>query len=1548
MEMNNSIPLSSPYDKLKGFCDDTIWDLQLTWYNSWPQFTECFQHTVLVWVPCGWLWLSAPIYMWYLASLPTHHTGKNFTKLFTIKLSCLCLLILISVLNIPHIIERKGVGENLLKADVFEPVVVSTTLVLALIFLTLEKRKGFVTSGVLFIFWLLLIISNIVNFYSLIKLEVYLKDEYLFAMFYLQFLFYLVEFLLHCFVEDIEVPYKTTKKPSPELSASIPSRLSFFWLDRLMRQGYKSPLTEDALPDLHPRDKCKTVVPRFFKYWKPAVTLTKLKAKKISKSSHVDLLATEETPLTLEASTTSYTDCVTRSKKKFNGPSLVFILIKTFWRDYLLSLVWKFFDDFLLLTSPLILGQLIEYVQQQTSEKWHGYVLAVALFCSSCLHSLFFHQLFHRSTSLGLRVRAAIISGVFRKALTMDSMARKDSTTGEVVNLMSVDASRFESVMSYLWTVWSSPLQIIVSLYLLYDMIGVSIFAGVAFLIAIITANFLVSSKLGSLQTELMTFKDERMKVMNELLSGIKIVKLFAWELSFEHRILEIRNKELLKLRQSALIGSVLSLSWSVAPFVVSLLSFMTYVFISEDHYLDPKTAFVAIALFDILRFAINMAPMIVTDLIKTSISARRIESFLYHDDLDPNNVCYKDASDHAISIKNGVFRWTPDLPSTLKNINITIDDGNLVAVVGTVGSGKSSLISAILGEMEKMEGMITIKGSLAYVSQQAWIQNDTLRNNILFGKPLNEDLYNRCLDGCALRHDLDILPAGDLTEIGERGINLSGGQKQRVALARAIYAQADIYLLDDPLSAVDSHVGKHIFDHVISANGLLGGKVRVLVTHGIQYLPFTDHIIVLTNGEISEAGQYNNLLSHKGPFAKLITTYLVKLLSEDKSELFSKSAEETKLLTNLFLSESEDDDYNSSAAPELLRQLSATVVTENKESLVEEKLDPQQISHQNLEANLIEEEIVATGTVKLSVFKQYGKSLGLGYMLIILVLYSVFTAAYMGASVFLSIWTDDGQLANLTAWPRNSTERMDQNSFYIGIYGALGIVQTVLLLAFTLVLNLRSIHASRKLHSSMLDQVLRAPMSFFDTTPVGRIINRFSKDLDDVDEEIPLTLHMWLECVFHVLATIIIVSYSTPLFMAFILPVGVLYFFIQRYYIVTSRQLKRLGAKTTSPIFNHFSETLAGASVIRAFGAEKRFVMECDSKVDLNQICKFFNYTCNRWLGNRTELVGNLIVLTATLIAVSSTDSISAGIMGLSISYALQITESLNWMVRLTSDMETQVVSLERIVEYTEIETEAAWDNFMYRSPMGWPQDGHVKIEDLSVCYRDGLELVLKSISFEVNPGEKVGIVGRTGAGKSSLVLALFRLVEPVGGRILIDDVDISKLGLHDLRSKVTIIPQDPVIFAGTLRNNLDPFNEYLDEALWTSLEHAHLKSFVESLPDLLYHQCGEGGENLSVGQKQLLCLSRALLRKTKILILDEATAAVDMETDELIQRTIREEFSNCTILTIAHRLNTVMDYDRILVLERGELVEYDKPGQLLQNSGSLFYSMVQAAELL
>ncbi|XP_005090015.1 multidrug resistance-associated protein 1 [Aplysia californica] len=1554
--------MSVSEDCLQGFCDDPFWDVNLTWYQTWPQMTSCFQDTVLVWVPCGFLWLAAPFYTAHLAGVPSAGRGASFTPLFVAKLAGLVLLLMMSVVDVVSAInENDRQGISLLKANVFAAALLSVTLLLALLFVIAERRKRFVTSGVMFIFWLLLTICNIVPFYSYIEEQIYDSDVFEFSIFYIQFAFIVTQLLLHCWAEKPVLTYASPKKPSPELGASFPSRLTFWWLNKLMLQGYKTPITESVMCDLHPRDKCESVVPRFLQRWIYAVRLKKVKTAVRSQmqvnsfySGNVNAEpVSERTPLIRgqpNGSLSSENQKSTKVKRKKSGPSLVGVLFKTFWMEYFLSQIWKLFYDVLVLCNPLLLGELVTFVQDPKEQAWKGYILALGLFFSTCLQTLLFHQVFHLSTSLGLRIRASVISSVFRKALTMDNAARKESTIGEVVNLMSVDAEHLENIMSYLWAIWSSPLQILVSLYLLYDTVGLSMFAGAAFLIFLIPANGVITAKLGTLQTQLMACKDERMKVMNELLSGIKIVKLFAWEKSFKRRVLEVRDAELSKLRTGALLTAILTFSWTAAPFVVSLLTFLCYVFTSNDHYLDPKKAFVAISLFDILRYAINFAPMIVSDLIKAVISARRIGHFLYHDDLDKNSVSHFENAEHAITITNGSFSWNEETGETLKNINVKIPDGELVAVVGTVGSGKSSLLAAMLGDLDKTEGSVNVRGTLAYVPQQAWIQNDTVRNNILFGRPMDKALYDRCVEACALTPDLDILPAGDLTEIGERGINLSGGQKQRVSLARAVYSQADVYLLDDPLSAVDSHVGRHIFDHVMGPSGMLHSRVRVLVTHGIQYLPYTDHVIVVTGGRVSEAGHYEKLLTHNGPFAQVIRMFLAQ--GDGNENANSDEIEVLKREVLRRLSETEDDDDGEvivKDARDILRQLSVTShSSEKKENKKEETPNHVMLRQQSHQATLIEEETVGTGTVKMGVFREYARSVGYFSVFIIVLLYACYSGSDLGSLIFLSSWTDDLDLANFTLMPSNSSERSDRNNFYIGIYGLFGVLQTIFIMAFAVTQSLRAVHASRVLHSSMLSRVLRAPMAFFDTTPVGRIMNRFSKDMDDVDEEIPMTFVMWVDCIFMVLSTIVVISYSTPLFLAFMLPVALLYFFVQRFYIATSRQLKRLESKTRSPIFNHFSETLTGASVIRAFGAENRFVLESESKVDSNQIFSFSNFCVNRWLGIRLEFVGNIILLLAATIAVATKDSITGGVMGLSITYALSITENLNWLVRMTGDLETQIVSVERIKEYTELTTEAAWECFSHRSPLGWPQEGHIKFENLSLRYRDGLDLVLKAVSFDVQPGEKVGIVGRTGAGKSSLTLALFRLVEPAGGRILIDGIDIGTLGLHDLRAKVTILPQDPVIFAGSLRMNLDPFEEYGEHALWTALEHAHLKDFVEGLPNKLEHECGEGGENLSVGQRQLLCLARALLLKTKILILDEATAAVDMETDEVIQTTIREEFSHCSILTIAHRLNTVMDYDKILVLDKGEVMEFDNPQILLQRPDSLFYSMAESAGLV
>uniref|UniRef100_A0A182U6V9 ABC-type glutathione-S-conjugate transporter n=1 Tax=Anopheles melas TaxID=34690 RepID=A0A182U6V9_9DIPT len=489
---------------------------------------------------------------------------------------------------------------------------------------------------------------------------------------------------------------------------------------------------------------------------------------------------------------------------------------------------------------------------------------------------------------------------------------------------------------------------------------------------------------------------------------------------------------------------------------------------------------------------------------------------------------------------------------------------------------------------------------------------------------------------------------------------------------------------------------------------------------------------------------------------------------------------------------------------------------------------------------------------------------------------------------------------------------------------------------------------AAKHLHATLLQAVLRLPIAFFDITPTGRILGRFSKDVDILDNTLRITVSELNYCFFEVVATLVVISISTPIFAAVIVPIGILYYAVQRFYVATSRQLKRLESVSRSPIYSHFGETIQGVQTIRAYSVQDRFILESDEKVDGNQLCYCPSIIANRWLAVRLEMVGNLIILFAALFAVLGRETMNAGLVGLSVSYALQITQTLNWLVRMTSDVETNIVAVERIKEYGETKQEAAWELPNSTLPRDWPEQGMVEFRDFQVRYREGLELVLRGISFTVNGGEKVGIVGRTGAGKSSLTLALFRIIESAGGSIVIDGQDISQLGLHALRSRLTIIPQDPVLFSGTLRINLDPFNAHSDDDIWKALEHAHLKTFVKGLTAGINHEVTEGGENLSVGQRQLICLARALLRKTKVLILDEATAAVDLETDDLIQRTIRTEFKDCTVLTIAHRLNTIMDSDKVIVLDKGQIVEFAPPAELLQSKNSAFYSMAKDAGLV
>uniref|UniRef100_A0A8C3AEQ9 ATP-binding cassette, sub-family C (CFTR/MRP), member 3 n=1 Tax=Cyclopterus lumpus TaxID=8103 RepID=A0A8C3AEQ9_CYCLU len=1158
---------------------------------------------------------------------------------------------------------------------------------------------------------------------------------------------------------------------------------------------------------------------------------------------------------------------------------------------------------------------LISFTKQKGAPDWWGYSLAFLMFFTAVLQTLILHRHFQYCFVTGMNIRTAVIGAIYRKALVITNAAKRSSTVGEVVNLMSVDAQRFMDLTTFLNLLWSAPLQIMLALYFLWQNLGPSVLAGLAVMIMLIPFNAVIAMKTRAYQVEQMQYKDSRIKLMNEILNGIKVLKLYAWENSFKEKVLAIRQKELNVLRKTAYLGALSTMAWTSAPFLVALTTFAVYVTVDENNILDAERAFVSLSLFNILRFPLNMLPQVISSLVQASVSLKRIQRFLSHDELDPSSVDRNNTATGEIRHISFFFFFL----------------GSLLAVVGHVGCGKSSLISALLGEVEKLEGEVSTRGSVAYVPQQAWIQNATLRDNILFGKPYNEPKYCCVLEACALTPDLEVLPGGDMTEIGEKGINLSGGQRQRVSLARALYSDTDIYLLDDPLSAVDAHVAKHIFDNLIGPEGVLKGKTRILVTHGISFLPQVDNIMVMVEGRVSEMGSYQELLKQNGAFAEFLRNYALEDIVEEE-EATGRASLSFSLLYHLTFSLKAKKLHNIrlTCFPQRSRSVRRHGCSQRIHSDQQEKKAPHEMQ------KLIQAETAETGRVKTKVFLEYAKAVGLLLSVFICFLYGCQSAAAIGGNIWLSQWTNDA-LTNQT---------QENVHMRVGVYASLGLAQGILVLICSFTLAMGNIGAARKLHFNLLTNKFHTPQSFFDTTPLGRIINRFSKDIYIIDEALPSTVLMFLATFFASLSNMIVIVSSTPIFAVVIAPLAFVYIFVQRFYVATSRQLKRLESVSRSPIYSHFSETVTGSSVIRAYGRHSAFVVMSDMKVDENQKSYYPGIVSNRWLGVRIEFIGNCIVLFAALFAVTGKDNLNPGLVGLSVSYALQVTMSLNWMVRMTSDLESNIVAVERVKEYSETKTEAPWEVEDKKPPPEWPTEGNVEFHDYSVRYREGLDLVLKNLTLSVKGGEKIGIVGRTGAGKSSMTLCLFRLLEAAAGEITIDGVKISELGLHDLRSRLTIIPQEPVLFSGSLKMNLDPFEKYSDEEVWRALQQSHLHKFVSNQPAKLDLECSEGGENLSVGQRQLVCLARALLRKTRILILDEATAAVDLETDDLIQSTIRTQFEDCTVFTIAHRLNTIMDYTRVLVLDKGQIAEFDTPTNLLSQRG-VFYGMAKDAGL-
>ncbi|CAI5450082.1 unnamed protein product [Caenorhabditis angaria] len=1473
-----------------------------------PNISVCFQHTLLVWIPTIFFLLTLPFFI-----AQCKLTGERFAKLpfsFAIcfKLLCCALLSLNSIFVWFFVIFSSN---SFAAAYFIYPFCWALVFTCTFLLHLVRLRCGVVTSGVQHLTAILFLLSGAPEFYQWCRnLGAATSSEPLGIAYLIYYSILLIYTFALCFADKRnpkEVEKLGAKNPSPELQSSFLNRLTLWWFNSVPFAGYKKDLELEDVFELSERSKTAHLFEMWKGFWEPK------RLKYIEENSIWNKDLDEKGP---------------------PYPSVIATLFQMFKWEFMLASVLKFTSDTLQFASPFLLQQLLNFVASDHAVFWKGMSLSILMFSTSELRSLILNGYFYIMFRMGTKIQTALTAAVYNKTLILSNSARRSKTVGEIVNLMAIDVERFQMITPQIQQFWSCPYQIAFALIYLFFTLGYSALPGVVIMLIFVPMNIFSSIIVRKWQIEQMRLKDERTKMVNEILNGIKVVKLYAWEIPMEKHVEKIRNQELVLIKKTSMVRNMLDSFNTASPFLVALFSFGTFVLSNPSHELTPQIAFVSLALFNQLRSPMTMIALLIGQAVQAVVSNDRLKEFLVIEELDENAVqksSHADRSQNAVHVENLFATWdeTDETHATLEEVNLCAPRAGLISVVGKVGAGKSSLLNALLGEMTKLRGRIGVSGRVGYVPQQPWIQNMTLRDNITFGRPFDKKKYENVLLACALKSDISILPAGDLTEIGEKGINLSGGQKARVSLARAVYQDLDIYLLDDPLSAVDSHVGRHIFDKVIGPNGLLRSKTRILVTHGLTFTKFSDEILVLSEGCIEESGKYEELLEKRGTFWRFLEEYKSGS-GEDEEEDLVRGIEEDLGKIELELKES----------PKFTTQIS--------------KLSEKSPESPETNNKIIEKERIAQGKVEIATYQLYIKAGTYTLSIAFLVLFILNMTCNILRSFWLSAWSDENEPTGLTPdgpgskMSPNTAQQEAQkmsNGLRLGVYAALGFSEVFCFFLALYALVFVGQKASRNLHAPLIHNLLRSPMSFYDTTPLGRILNRCAKDIETIDMMMPLNFRYLIMCALQVFFTLLVIIISTPLFAIVIVPLGIVYLFFLRFYVPTARQLRRLESVHRSPIYSHFSETIQGAASIRAYNKVTQFCDQSGDKVDTFIRCRYTSLVANRWLAVRLEFVGNCIIFFAALFAVLSKEFgwiTQAGIIGVSISYALNITEVLNFAVRQVSEIEANIVSVERVDEYTNTPNEAPWKIEGKTVQTGWPTNGIVKFDKYSTRYREGLDLVLHGISADVMAGEKIGIVGRTGAGKSSFALALFRMIEAAEGRIIIDGIDVSEIGLHDLRSNITIIPQDPVLFSGSLRFNLDPFSTYSDDELWTALELAHLKSFAMTLTNGLEYAISEAGENLSVGQRQLVALARALLRHTKVLVLDEATAAVDVATDSLIQETIRTEFRNCTVFTIAHRLNTIMDYDRIMVLDKGSIIEFDSPDTLMADKNSVFAKMV------
>uniref|UniRef100_A0A7N2MIM3 ABC-type xenobiotic transporter n=1 Tax=Quercus lobata TaxID=97700 RepID=A0A7N2MIM3_QUELO len=1259
---------------------------------------------------------------------------------------------------------------------------------------------------------------------------------------------------------------------TPYSNAGFFSILTFSWLGPLISAGTKKTLDLEDVPQLDPSDSVFVSYPSF---------RNKIEA---------------------ECGTISG---VTTLK-------LVKALISMARKEILLTAIFCMMYTMASYVGPYLIDTFVQYLNGRRNFKNEGYVLVSVFFSAKLVECLTERHWYFRVQQVGIRIKSVLIAMIYNKGLTLSCQSKQVHTSGEIINFMTVDAERVGDFCWYMHEIWRILVQIVFALLILYKNLGLASIAAFLATVLVMLANIPLGAVLEKFQDKIMESKDKRMKVTSEILRNMRILKLQGWEMKFLSKIMELRKTEAGWLKNFLYTNAISSFLFWGAPTFVSVVSFGACILMGIP--LESGKILSALATFRILQEPIYNLPDTISMMVQTKVSLDRIASFLRLADLQSDVIerLPRGSSDTAIEIIDGNFSW--DLSSsnqTLKDINLKVQHGMRVAVCGTVGSGKSSLLSCMLGEVPKISGTVKLCGTKAYVAQSPWIQSGTIEQNILFGKEMEREKYEWILEVCSLKKDLEILSFGDQTLIGERGINLSGGQKQRVQIARALYQDADIYLFDDPFSAVDAHTGSHIFKECLL--GVLSSKTVIYITHQVEFLPAADLILVMKDGRVTQAGKYNDILNSGTDFMELVGAHEKALLALDSVEAgsVSESTSMSKEVGNM-----------SSTNGVAQRQENTDVETGKTDDTVGTK------------GQIIQEEEREKGKVGFSVYWKYITMTYRGILVPFILLGQVLFQLLQIGSNYWMAWA--------TPISKDMKPAVSGSTLMI-VYVALAIGSSFCVLLRSMLLAVAGYKTATQLFSKMHYCIFRAPMSFFDATPSGRILNRASTDQSAVDLSMQYQVATFAFSLIQLLGIIAVMSQvAWQVFIIFI-PVIAVCFWYQQYYIPSARELARLVGVCKAPLIQHFSETISGSTTIRSFDEESRFRETNMKLTDTNSRPKFNISGAMEWLCFRLDMLSSITFVFSLIFLVSIPEGvIDPGIAGLAVTYGLNLNTLQSWVIWNICQMENKIISVERILQYTSIPSEPPLVIEENRPDQSWPSLGEIDIRNLQVRYGPHMPFVLRGLTCTL-PGEmKTGIVGRTGSGKSTLIQALFRIIDPAVGQIMIDGINISLIGLHDLRSRLSIIPQDPTMFEGSVRSNLDPLEEYTDKQIWEALDKCQLGDEIRKKDGKLDSTVSESGENWSVGQRQLVCLGRVLLKKSKVLVLDEATASVDTATDTLIQETLSQHFSNCTVITIAHRITSVIDSDMVLLLNNGLIEEYDSPARLLENKSSSFSQLV------